>query len=129
MTPRHFACGVLLAALAGCGGSPGTPSPATHSSSPSPTTKREVSSRPAVSRPVARKRTPPAYPELSSAALATSPTPFVPAVISHGQTAAWIARAGSGVTLLSFNQRLVALHLHSGTIDAGSSGWRYGPAV
>jgi hypothetical protein len=33
------------------------------------------------------------------------------------------------VALLSFDQRLVELHLHSGTTDAGSSGWRFGPAV
>jgi hypothetical protein len=28
-----------------------------------------------------------------------------------------------------FDQRLVELHLHSGTVDAGTLGWRYGPAV
>jgi hypothetical protein len=33
------------------------------------------------------------------------------------------------VVLLSFDQRVVSLHLHSGTIDAGASGWRYGPAI
>jgi hypothetical protein len=27
------------------------------------------------------------------------------------------------------NQRLVGLRLHSGTIDAGSTGWRWGPAI
>ena len=31
--------------------------------------------------------------------------------------------------LLSFNQRLVVLRLHSGTIDAGGSGWRWGPSA
>jgi hypothetical protein len=30
---------------------------------------------------------------------------------------------------MEFDQRLTALHLHSGTIDAGTLGWRYGPAV
>jgi hypothetical protein len=33
------------------------------------------------------------------------------------------------VALLSLNQRLVGLHLHSGTVDAGATGWRYGPSV
>jgi hypothetical protein len=46
-----------------------------------------------------------------------------------GQTAVWIARTASGVTLLSFDQKLVELALHSGTVDAGTTGWRYGPAI
>ncbi|MGI8505941.1 MAG: hypothetical protein ACR2MK_03890 [Solirubrobacteraceae bacterium] len=46
----------------------------------------------------------------------------------RGQTAAWIARR-PGVAVLSFDQRLVTLRLHSGTVDAGSSGWRWGPEV
>jgi hypothetical protein len=33
------------------------------------------------------------------------------------------------MALLSFDQHLVGLRLHSGTIDAGSAGWRYGPAI
>jgi hypothetical protein len=53
----------------------------------------------------------------------------VPAVHWRGQTAVWIARSSSGVGLLSLNQRLVVLRLHSGTIDAGGSGWRWGPTV
>jgi hypothetical protein len=31
--------------------------------------------------------------------------------------------------MLAFDQRLVQLHLHSGTTDAGASGWRFGPSV
>jgi hypothetical protein len=58
----------------------------------------------------------------------TQSTPFVPVVSWRGQTAVWVARR-AGVALLSFNQRLVELHLHSGTVDAGSSGWRYGPVI
>jgi hypothetical protein len=58
----------------------------------------------------------------------TAPTGFVPAVIWRGQTAVAVARR-SGVVLLSFNQRLVGLHLHSGAVDAGATGWRYGPAI
>jgi hypothetical protein len=40
-----------------------------------------------------------------------------------------MARLPSGVTLLYFDQRLLTLALHSGTIDAGASGWHYGPSV
>jgi hypothetical protein len=47
----------------------------------------------------------------------------------NGQTAVWVDRSASGVAMLSFNQRLVELHLHSGTTDAGPTGWRFGPAV
>jgi hypothetical protein len=54
---------------------------------------------------------------------------FRPAVRWRGQTAVWIARLSSGLTVLSFNQRLVRLALHSGTVDAGGSGWPYGPAI
>jgi hypothetical protein len=54
---------------------------------------------------------------------------FVPVARWENQTAAWVARTASGVTLLSFNQRLLELHLHSGTIDAGTTGWRFGPDV
>jgi hypothetical protein len=72
---------------------------------------------------------PPSYPRLHAAALRLAPTTFVPAVSWRGQTAVWIARSRSGVALLSFDQRLVQLRLHSGTVDAGGSGWRFGPAV
>jgi hypothetical protein len=75
----------------------------------------------------ARLRTTP--PQLLGSVRGTAPTGFVPAVRWRGQTAAWIARSGSGVALLSFDQRLVGLALHSGTIDAGGSGWRWGPSV
>jgi hypothetical protein len=54
---------------------------------------------------------------------------FAPVVSVRGQTAAWIARPPGGVTLLYLNRALVTLTLHSGTVDAGSSGWHYGPAI
>lgn len=47
----------------------------------------------------------------------------------HGQTAAWVSRTAGGVAFLSVDQKLVDLHLHSGTIDAGAAGWHWGPAV
>ena len=53
----------------------------------------------------------------------------MPVVNLNGQTAAWVARTQSGVALLSFDQRLLKLRLHSGTVDAGATGWRWGPSV
>jgi hypothetical protein len=46
----------------------------------------------------------------------------------RGRTAVYVAR-GPDISLLSFDQRLVSLHLHSGTVDAGPTGWHYGPAI
>ena len=54
---------------------------------------------------------------------------FVPAVTWRGRPAAEISHPGSGVTLLSIDQRRLELRLHSGTIDAGAAGWRFGPSV
>ena len=77
----------------------------------------------------ARPRPRPTGPRLLPAAKGTRATPFVPAVSIDGRTAAWVARTGSGFLLLSFDQRLATLRLHSGTIDAGATGWRYGPSI
>jgi hypothetical protein len=63
------------------------------------------------------------------AALRRVGSQFTPVVSLQGQTAVWMARLPSGVTLLYFNRGLVTLALHSGTVDAGSSGWHYGPSV
>jgi hypothetical protein len=71
----------------------------------------------------------PAYPRLLGPARATGSSGFVPAVSWRGRTAAWIARTAAGVAMLSFDQRLLELHLHSGSTDAGGSGWRFGPAI
>lgn len=81
--------------------------------------------------PPPKPKPPPAppYPQLLSNAVRTGTIPFLPAVRWQGRTAAWIARSSSGVTLMSFDQRLLTLHLHSGTVDAGTLGWRYGPSV
>lgn len=74
-----------------------------------------------------RRRPRPSYPRLLPAATGSSLSNFRPAVSVRGHTAAWITRR-SNVALLSFDQNLVGLRLHSGTIDAGGAGWRYGPA-
>lgn len=112
--------------VAGCGAGfkPHAPHRATRAvaTRTTATTTTTTSARPRPPRPV--------YPRLLGSAVSTQPTPgFVPAVTWHGRTAAWIARAPSGVAMLSFDQRLVGLHLHSGTIDAGAIGWRFGPVI
>lgn len=119
----------LAAALsiAACGGSASTPPKRTGARAE----RRPTASVPArtVTTPAAPKPRFPPWPQLLGSAQGTAPTGFVPAVRWNGQTAAWVARSPDGITLLSFDQRLVQLRLHSGTEDAGSVGWRYGPAV
>jgi hypothetical protein len=117
--PATLAAGALASlALAACGGSASSPS---SSSAPAGTTHP---AQPAKPKPVY-----PPYPELLPGALVTSATNFVPAARWQGQTAAWIAHAPAGVSLLSIDQRLATLTLHSGTLDAGPVGWRFGPQV
>jgi hypothetical protein len=124
--------GTALAAIAlaacGGGGPPGTttvkqPGGASRASA-TPTTTTTAAPRPIPKKPPA-----PSYPQLLEGAVGTGPTSFIPAVRWQGKTAAWIARSSSGITLLSFNQQLLTLRLHSGTADAGTLGWRYGPSV
>jgi hypothetical protein len=71
----------------------------------------------------------PSYPRLLVSALASRRTKFVAVVRWRGQTAALIERTPAGIALVSFDQRLLQLRLHSGTIDAGTAGWRFGPSV
>jgi hypothetical protein len=81
-----------------------------------------------VARRKRRLASAPTYPRLLGPATSSSVTDFVPAVSWRGRTAVWVARR-PGLALLSFNQRLVELRLHSGTVDAGAARWRYGPAI
>jgi hypothetical protein len=114
--------GFAVLALGGCGGSSKSSDSSSHaqnSSGASHSTKTVRHSPPPG----------PAYPQVIASALSSSSAAFVPAAKWHGQTVAWIAHQPSGVDLLSFDQHAVSLHLHSGTIDAGASGWRYGPAI
>jgi hypothetical protein len=114
---------MIALVLAGCGGSASSSS-STASSAPS----GAASSTAAPSSTSASKPPAPAFPEVLSSATGSKPTPFVPAVKWKGQTAVWIARSADAV-LLSFDQGLLGLQLHSGTIDAGGSGWKFGPLV
>src|SRR5438270_3596148 len=121
----------LLVTLTGCGasngptrtggGAPARGTAANRSSHPG-TAPRTIITAP---RPVPRPR----HPVVLSEALRRIGSQFRPVVSLQGQTAAWMARLPSGVTVLYFDRGLVTLALHSGTIDAGSSGWHYGPAV
>jgi hypothetical protein len=137
-------CAAASFALSACGGSSGSGSGGSGSGS-SGTAGTARAARPAHARSGAgahrraaattttttaaarRAPAPPSYPRLDPAATATAPTGFVPAVSWRGRTAVWVARTAS-VALLSFDQSLVTLRLHSGTVDAGPTGWRYGPA-
>ncbi len=71
----------------------------------------------------------PPYARLLASGQGSAPTGFVPVAVVRGRTAAWRARSSTGVALLSFDQRLVELTLHSGTVDAGADGWRHGPVI
>ena len=126
MTPACFRAASALAAsvsIAGCGGQSKPPSP--HRATPTVAARTTIVTRSPQPRPPQ-----PAYPRLLGAAGASQPTPgFVPAVSWHGRTAVWIARSPSGLAMLSVDQRLAELHLHSGTIDAGASGWGFGPMI
>ncbi len=125
------ASAALIVAVGGCGGTGGSSkSSSSGVASASAHHHRHVDISPAP-RPRAKpkpKPKPPAFPRLLAAATATGDTNFVPAVSWRGQTAVWVARR-PGFTLLSFDQSLVQLHLHSGTVDAGPTGWRFGPAI
>ncbi len=115
-------CSLAGSAISACGSGGNGPTkrgPSRAGQSSSPALRTAV-------RPRHRRFAP--YPQLLDAATGSSPTNFSPAVRWRGQTAGWIARRPN-VALLSFDQRSVALRLHSGTIDAGTLGWRWGPEI
>jgi hypothetical protein len=107
------------AILVACGGTAPPPSVA----------NRTTSMRAGRPMRVIARRAPPPYPRVLGSASGSGPTAFVPAVVIGGRPAAWIARSASGIAMLSFDQSVVTLTLHSGTVDAGGSGWRWGPEI
>lgn len=132
LTTTRSSCGLIggaLLCLAACAG--GGAATAGHPHASRPTRSVAATTTTSASQTVAATPPPPpSYPQLrSSVALASGPTGFVAVATWQGRTAARIARTPAGVTLLSFDQRLVQLHLHSGTSDAGPTGWRFGPSV
>ena len=116
----------LVLVAGGCGGGGAKKPKAVPISHATPVTATTVTA--AAPRP---KPKPPAlqFPKLIRGALRSPGAKFVPVVLWRGRPAASIAQAGSGVTLLSFDQRLVVLRLHAGTEDPGTAGWRYGPQI
>ena len=121
--PALLLAAVVCLAAAGCGGSSsGSPSSSTRARARS---TAHTAAAGAAARPHPEG---PAHPRLLPGATATGNTPFVPAMTVRGQPVAWVARQ-SGLALLSFSQRGTVLHLHSGTVDAGPVGWRWGPDI
>lgn len=116
-------CGCGAAARTSAAGEVGS------ASGTSPGTATVTTSVTRTPRPRPAQPSYPPFPVLLDPALRSAPSASVPVVRLHGRTAAWIARSAAGTTLLSFDQRLVVLRLHSGTIDAGASGWHWGPEV
>ena len=127
---RHMRRLTVIGLCAATGvGIPACTSSATTSSSPKRATASSATAKHIqAAAPQRAHHRSPLYPRVLPAARSSAPTDFVPAVRWNGQTAVWIARR-SNLVLLSFDQRLVELRLHSGTIDAGAAGWRYGPAI
>jgi hypothetical protein len=125
--PRRAAvmfAALLGLALNGCGGS----SP-THSGTRSTGTGPGVASVPPHT---ASTPPPPAYPVVLGAASLQGTIGWTPAVTLRGRTAAWLARVpgeGEPITMLRFDQSMLKLALHSGTVDPGGSGWQYGPSI
>jgi hypothetical protein len=125
LTPLAL-CAVAIGSIAGCGsGSITTTVAQSRRVVPSTTTHLHTvairNRRPVVPAP-------PSYPRLLPSATGSTTTGFVPAVTVRGHRAVWIIRH-TNAALLAFDQRLVGLRLHSGTVDAGSSGWRFGPLI
>jgi hypothetical protein len=122
---------IAVLALGGCG-SAQTHTRASRSQSPPAARTPTARGRPARSaRPAAppAPKVPPGPPQVLPGAGASTPTGFVPAVRWAGRTIVSVARLADGAALLAFDQGAVTLHLHSGTIDAGATGWRWGPEV
>ena len=139
--PLVWGATAVVVALAGCGGmsstrattsgstSTGSSTTAPSTSGRSQTAARNTTTTHIVTHQAPTPPPPPTHPHLLGAALSSQPTPFVPAVIWKGRPVAWISRSPSGVAMLSFKQPAVQLRLHSGTTDAGTVGWRYGPVI
>jgi hypothetical protein len=138
--PLVWGAAAVVVALAGCGGgstratstgssSTGSSTTASSSSGRSQTPPTNTTTTRAVTHQAPKPPPPPAYPQVLGVALSSQPTRFLPAVIWKGSPVAWISRSPPGVAMLSFKQPALQLRLHSGTTDAGTAGWRYGPVI
>lgn len=57
---------------------------------------------------------------------------WTPVVTVRGHTLVWLSRVpgeGKPITMLRFDQAALKLVLHSGLVDPGGSGWRYGASI
>ena len=122
---RALGLSASVAALCGCG-SGSTPSTSTGASTTNITVKTGSQGSTRSGTVVHHPR--PAPPSVVASSLGNAAAPFAPVVRWRGQTAAWTARTAGGIALLRLDQRLVRLHLHSGTLDAGA-GFPFGPAA
>ena len=122
---RLALCAVAIGSIAGCGSGGATNAVAPSQPAGRSTTTHRHTVAVRHTRPVMLA---PSYPHLLAAATGSATSSFVPAVTVQGQTAVWIDKHAN-LALLSFDQRLVKLTLHSGTVDAGSTGWRFGPVI
>jgi hypothetical protein len=114
--------------LIGCAAGASSDAAGTHTAqAPATAASRAVATTPA---PQTTPSTPvfPSYPVLLKGAMSGGAR-FTAAVSWQGKTAVRISRSQAGVVLLAFDQRVVELHLHAGTVDPGGVGWRYGPSV
>lgn len=122
---RLALCAVAIGSIAGCGSGGATNAVAPSQPAGRSTTTHRHTVAVRHTRPVMLA---PSYPHLLAAATRSATSSFVPAATVQGQTAVWIDKHAN-LALLSFDQRLVKLTLHSGTVDAGSTGWRFGPVI
>jgi hypothetical protein len=115
---------VWTAVLLGCGAGIGSNAAGASTANAAGTTRSMADQRTKAHPP----RFPP-YPLFLEAATSTAVSGFVPAVSWQGKTAVRIARTAGGVVVLAFDQRVVELHLHAGTVDPGGTGWLNGPSI
>jgi hypothetical protein len=91
---------------------------------------------PAAAAASAPAATPSSAPQVTAAVNAPGLLGWTPAAVVHGRTAVWLRRVaadagsapGATVTLLRFDQHVLRLQLHAGSVDPGGS-WRHGPQV
>lgn len=129
------AVALFATVLAGCGGgavanvNPAASAHTTTAGSRSVPAEGHPGSRSSSSRAASSVRSKPAYPPYPVLGSLGAPRAAWRAVVSiRGLTAAWIAQR-DGATLLRFDQRLVTLALHAGSLDPGAGSWHYGDAI
>ncbi len=111
-------------ALGGCGGS--------SSSSSGPGESSSTQTRTATPRAPRAGPAGPAHPVVLAPVHDQGTIGWTPVVSVRGRTAVWLSRVpgeGEPITMLRFDQASLKLALHSGFVDPGGSGWRYGASI